>query len=248
MSPRYRQACHKEMRVLIPLILQWWEQLPPDKKHLLIGIKLGWESAIGVNAFYYPDGNALLDRPESEDPQSGLKVDQMPDRGVAAIGYAAVMTAGLATNGKLQEAHLTEIVRHHLEDLCALAAKLGVAREKLFTHVAGWKEQELLYDAAVNRHSSPGWSFYRYASDPAQDQGVQRALRSSDAPCWAAVEWLLMGQNEPDTWRQAIERTLSDRRCRYMCIYNWRDIKSNQGAREAIEGLLRDPGPIIQEK
>ena len=49
MSSRYRNACHDEMRILVPLILKWWQELPKDKKHLLIGIKLGWESAIGVN-------------------------------------------------------------------------------------------------------------------------------------------------------------------------------------------------------
>jgi len=241
MSRPYRRACHEEMRVLVPLILDWWRHLPATQKHLLIGIKLGWESALGVNSFYYPDGNALLDRPESEDPQSGLKTDRLPDRGVATIGYAAVTTAGLASEGHLQEAHQVEIVRRHLEDLCALAAELGVPREKLFTHVAGWKEQELLYDAAVNRHSCPGWSFYHYASDPGKDKGVRRALEASDAPYWAAVEWLLMGQHDSHSWREAIERTLADPRCRYMCIYNWRDIKANPDAQQAIEGLLRAP-------
>ena len=59
MSPPYRKACHDEMRVLIPLILQWWSHLPQEKKSLFIGVKLGWESSIGVNAFYLPDGNSL---------------------------------------------------------------------------------------------------------------------------------------------------------------------------------------------
>ena len=61
MSPLYRQACHDEMRVLVPLILDWWMKLPDEKKSLLIGIKIGWESSIGVNAYYYPNGNDLLD-------------------------------------------------------------------------------------------------------------------------------------------------------------------------------------------
>ncbi len=246
MSPTYRQACHEEMRALIPLILEWWRQLPPAKRHLLIGIKLGWESAIGVNSFYYPNGNALLDRPESEDPQSGLKTDQMPSRGVTTIGYAAVTSARLASEGQLTEVHLAEIVRRHLEDLCALAAELGVPRERLFTHVAGWKEQELLYDAALNEHSCPGWSFYQYASDPTQDKGVQRVLDKSDAPYWAAVEWLLMGRKEAHQWQRAIEHTLSDQRCRYVCIYNWRDVKRNRGALDAIERLLGHAEPVTR--
>jgi hypothetical protein len=239
-SPRYRKACHDEMRVLIPLILQWWKRLPDDKRHLLIGIKLGWESSIGVNAFYYPNGNELLNLPVDKDPHIELKGELVPDRGVRAIGYAAVTTAHLADKGELQENHLAEIVRRHLNGLCALAAGLGVPREKLFTHVGGWKDEELLYDTALNEYSCPGWSFYRYASDPAKDRGVQRALRKSGAPWWAAVEWLLMGKHSEGAWQDAITRTLAIPKCRYMCIYNWSGIKDDPAATEAIEHILDD--------
>jgi len=234
MSPRYRTACHDEMRILIPLILRWWKQLPENRRHLLIGIKLGWESAIGVNSFYYPDGNTLLDLPEDKDPQAELKGDEIPGRGVTPIGYAAVTTAGLATEGELREDHLAEIVKRHLNDLCGLASELGVPRGRLFTHVGGWKEEELLYDAALNEYSCPGWSFYRHASDPTRDKGVQRVLRKSDAPYWAAVEWLLTGRNSMKSWDEAIRRTLSDSKCRYVCIYNWAGIKDDPAAIDAI--------------
>jgi hypothetical protein len=226
------------MRVLVPLILHWWMKLPDDKKSLLIGIKIGWESSIGVNAFYYPNGNDLLDRPENEDPQEELKANQVPGRGVVASGYAAVTTAGLAKSGALQEKDLAEIVRRHLDDLCSLAAELGVPREKLFTHVGGWKEEELLYDAALNRYACPGWSFYRHAADPSQDRGVQRVLQKSDAPLWGAVEWMLMGTDDEEAWHVAITRTLSDPKCRYMCIYNWSGIRENRGAIAAIKAAL----------
>jgi len=238
MSHTYRQACHDEMRVLVPLVLQWWKHLPDDKKSLLLGIKIGWESSIGVNAFYYPNGNDLLDRPESSDPREELKADQVPGRGVVASGYAAVTTAGLAKSGALQEKDLAEIVRHHLDDLCSLAAELGVPREKLFTHVGGWKEEELLYDAALNRYSCPGWSFYRHASDASKDRGVQRVLRKNDAPFWGAVEWMLMGTEDEQAWHEAITRALSIPKCRYLCIYNWSGIRDNRGAVAAIKAVL----------
>jgi hypothetical protein len=238
MSPPYRQACHDEMRVLVPLLLDWWKKLPDDKKSLFIGLKIGWESSIGVNAFYYPNGNDLLDRPERDDPREELKADQVPDRGVVASGYAAVTTAGLAKSGALQERDLAEIVRRHLDDLCSLAAELGVPRGKLFTHVGGWKEEELLYDAAFNMYSCPGWSFYRHATDPSRDKGVQRVLQKSDAPCWGAVEWMLMGSDDEKSWHDAITRTLSIPKCRYMCIYNWSGIRDNPGAVAAIKAVL----------
>lgn len=238
MSPPYRKACHDEMRILVPLILEWWKNLPEGKKSLLIGVKLGWETAIGVNSFYYPNGNALLDRPIREDPRKGLEAEQVPDRGVMPIGYAAVTTTGWATGGELQEKYLAEIVRRHLEDICALASELGVPREKLFTHVGGWKEEELLYDTALNKYSCPGWSFYRHAIDPSKDLGVRRVLQRSDAPFWAAAEWMLMGKDDAGTWKEAINRTLSIPKCRYMCIYNWSGIRENRGAVEAIKALL----------
>jgi hypothetical protein len=234
MSPRYRTACHDEMRLLIPLVLRWWNRLPKEKKHLFVGIKLGWESAIGVNSFYLPEGNAYLHRPEETDPQIELRGDQIPDRGVIAIGYAAVSTARLAEEGALREADLAEIVYRHLEDLCGLAAELGVPRGKLFTHVGGWKDEELLYNAALNKYACPGWSFYRNAIDAAKDKGVGRVRLKNDAPYWAAVEWLLMGEHDADTWRTALMRTLTLPKCRYVCIYNWSGIRANRSAVDAI--------------
>lgn len=236
MSQRYRDACHDEMNVLVPLIVKWWQELPQEKKHLLIGIKLGWESSIGVNSFHYPNGNALLDKSENEDLRTGIESDQIPSRGVATIGYAAVATAELAKGGELQEAHLARIISMHLTDLCAHSGKLGVPRDKLFTHVAAWKEGELLNDAALNPYSCPGWSFYQHAGDPAKDTGVQRVLQKSDAPHWAAVEWLVAGDEQ--TWRKSIERTFLDPKCRYLCIYNWSGIKTDRAAIAAIQGFL----------
>ena len=239
-SPRYRAACHDEMRLLIPVVLQWWNRLPDKKKRLFIGVKLGWESSIGVNSFYIPDGNAYLSRPEEKDPHIELRGEQVPDRGVIAIGYAAVSTARMAAGGVLRESDLAEIVRRHLEDLCGLAAGLGVPRGKLFTHVGGWKEEELLYNAALNKYSCPGWSFYRHASDPSMDKGVMRELLKNDAPYWAAVEWLLMGEHDQEAWRTALMRTLAIPKCRYVCIYNWSGIRNNRPAVDAILRLTDD--------
>lgn len=234
MSPRYRQECHEKMARLIPVVLEWWQALPPEKRDLLVGLKLGWESSIGVNAWHYPDGNELLNRPASEDPTTGLKAGDPPARGVALIGYAAVKTAGIRTKGELTEADLAEVVRRHLDDLCRGAARLGVPREKLFTHVAGWKDRELLYQAALNEFSCPGWSFYQYAADPRLDRGVQEALQKSDAPVWAATEWLCQKPREVGPWRQALENTLADPRCRYLCIFNWEGIRDSAPVLEAI--------------
>lgn len=241
MSPAYREACHTEMKRLVPVILNWWRGLPAGKRWLLVGVKVGWESSIGVNAWYYPDGNKLADQPPRFDPTNSVQASQVPARGVAQIGYAGVKTAGLRQEGQISEADLAEVVRRHLEDLSRLTAELGVPREKLFTHVGAWKDKELLYGAAVNRFSSPGWSFYRHAADPRQDGGVQAALSRSDAPYWAAVEWLYQGPRKADPWRRAMEATLQDPRCRYLNIYNWGSIRDSQPVLEAIHQLRASP-------
>lgn len=245
MSPAYRLACHEEMRVLVPLVLEWWAGLPVDQKDLLVGIKLGWETSIGVNAWYYPGGNELLSRPATNDPVSGLKGSEVPARGVAQIGYASVSAAGIRTQGEIRETDLAEVARRHLEDLCAAASRLGVPRERLFTHVAGWKENELLYTSGVNRYSCPGWSFYDKAADPLTDRGVRKALEKSDAPYWAAVEWLYQGPPQAVAWRAAVMATLQARRCRYLCIYNWQGIRDNP---EALDGISEAVWSLNEEK
>jgi hypothetical protein len=104
----------------------------------------------------------------------------------------------------------------------------------LFTHVGGWKDEELLYNAALNKYACPGWSFYRNAIDAAKDKGVGRVRLKNDAPYWAAVEWLLMGEHDADIWRTALMRTLTLPKCRYVCIYNWSGIRANRSAVDAI--------------
>ncbi len=243
MSPRYREACHQELNIIVPIILDWWKSLPADKKYLFVGIKTGWEGSIGTSAFYYPHGNDLLDKPESQDPTTGFVAENPPSRGVALIGYAAVSTAGLRKSGEVTEADQAEIVRRHLEDLCRVQAKLGVPREKLFTHTAGWKQGELLYQSALNRYSCPGWSFYTHAEDPASDVGVQAALKRTDAPYWAAVEWLLFGPIERPRWRGVIDKYFADPKCRYICIYNWDAVRDWPGPMQAIRDLCAGTAP-----
>ncbi len=234
MSKRYRKECHKMQAQLIPVILDWARVLPTEKRDLFVGIKLGWESSIGVNSFHYPNGNALLDKPEKDDPQSGTKADILPSRGVQTIGYAAVKSARMRAQGEITEADQAEVVRRHLADLCRQAAKIGVPREKLFTHAGGWKKDELLYRAALNPYSCPGWSFYQHANNPREDSGVQNALAKSDAPAWAAVEWMFFGPRETAPWKNALSNTISDPRCRFVCLYNWESIKDSAPILAAI--------------
>ena len=233
-SPKYRKACHDKMALMLPIILNWWQSLPPDQKDLLIGINVGWESSIGVNAWYYPGGNEMLGQPASKDPQTGLKTDDVLARGQVQIGYASVRSAGIRSSGAITEDDLCRVVACHLEDLARVVAEAGFPRERIFTHSAGWKDSERLYLTALNRYSCPGWSFYRYADNPANDRGVQGVLRSSEAPFWAAAEWLLQKPDDTAEWKTAIEKSLADPKCRFICVYNWEGVAGKPAVLEAV--------------
>ena len=68
MSPQYRAACHKAMTPLVEEVVRWQNHLPAEKRWLLVGVKVGWESAIGMGSHYYPDGNSLIDKDPANDP------------------------------------------------------------------------------------------------------------------------------------------------------------------------------------
>ena len=124
-SPRYVAACQEELRRLVPVILDWHAQLPADKKHLLVGIKLGHETSIGVNAYHYPNGNELLTRPASADPSRMLNTDDVLARGVAQIGFAALKTSGLRSQGIPTEIELRNVAQRYLESLCRCGGGSG---------------------------------------------------------------------------------------------------------------------------
>src|SRR5262245_35771234 len=48
MSQQYREACHVAMEPLVREIVRWRDQLPAEKRWTFVGVKVGWESAIGM--------------------------------------------------------------------------------------------------------------------------------------------------------------------------------------------------------
>jgi hypothetical protein len=98
-------------------------------------------------------------------------------------------------------------------------------------------EGESLFSAALNKYSCPGWSFYKYSSDPTKDITAMNALSKSDAPHWGAVEWLLQGSAKTQTeWVAALKTSLANN-CKMVSIYNWGSINTNQNALNGIKEL-----------
>ena len=116
----------------MPVVMDWHARLPQNKKHLLVGIKLGHETSIGVNAYYYPSGNDLLAKPSSEDPVRQLNTEDVLARGMTQIGFAALKSSGIRTAGEPTESDLRDVAQRYLQILCQEAAEAGVPRERLF--------------------------------------------------------------------------------------------------------------------
>jgi len=241
MSPAYLEACHTEVRRLVPIIMDWWQALPAEKKHLLVSVQMGVECSIGANNWHYPNGNTLLNKPEKDDPTYGLNHEVLPGRGVQAIGYAAVSTLGLAKQGELKEAHVTGVVSSYLSGLCKIASDFGVPRDRRFAHAGGWKEGESIYFTALNPYACPGWSFYTHAKDPVKDLTALEAVARSEAPFWGAVEWLLFNIEEQSEWEDALHRFVVMPRLRYVQVRHWGSIKDDPTAIKAIQTLI-NPG------
>lgn len=237
-------AAHREaLKRLLPMVTAWHSALPDDKKWLLGGVKLGHEASIGVNAYYYPDGNALVDKPPAKDPAYGLDFGKGWHGGLQPLGYAAAVTSGIKNSGELTRDDIAHIVKQYLAMLVNEAHAAGLKPDWVYTHQGGtyppW-EKNLPWEAAFVPNASPGWSFY--FTDPADARGLSSALDKHGSDRWAAVEWWWHGKNETE-WRDHFMRTLSFRDCRFIAIYNWNcglSLKHHPAGITALRGLVRD--------
>lgn len=237
-SPEYREACFTQLKRLVPVILDWWNALPEDKKYLLVGVQVGVEVSIGANNWYYPDGNSYLSRPVEDDPTYGLDHSTLPDRGSGqSIGYAAVKTLGIADSGELTEWDVVRATDDYATTLCKFVSDLGIPRDRLFMHGGGWKEGESLYWVAMNPYSCPNWSFYTHAKDPREETSAMAVLRKSEAPWWGIGEWLIFDE-DPEEWTASLDTVLSLPKLRYVQIRHWGSIEDKPEIVSAVKGLV----------
>ncbi|GAA4317498.1 hypothetical protein [Compostibacter hankyongensis] len=245
-SPAVLAAHIAALQQLIPRIVKWYNQLPADRKYLLGGVKLGHETSIGVNAYYYKKGNRYLEqRPHDPglDPLESFQAGAGLSGGLAQLGYAAVSTAGIAHQGRITREDIARVVYHYLDTVCQTACHLGLPRELIYTHqgdtYAPWHEH-LSFAAAANAWSRPGWSFY--SVDPATAGDLGDVLDRREHPGWAAVEWWWPGETEPE-WSSHLLQTLTYKDCRFLDIYNWENMleKSADGraAIRRVAGMLQ---------
>ncbi|MGC4042475.1 MAG: hypothetical protein QM758_01575 [Armatimonas sp.] len=205
---------------------------------LFPGVKVGWETSVGINAFHYPDGNRLRLRPESEDPTQGLDMTRDLHGGLVPLGWAARATMGRPGSGAPTRADHEAIAADYLRFLVTLAREAGFSQRQIFTHSGGqfapW-EKHVSHQVACVPGATPGWSLYNTA--PADAGDMPKAVGTGE---WCAAEWLTFAQTA-EGWQEALTKTLSFRACRFVNIYNYEGIVTNAAAQAGVKATLSAP-------
>lgn len=238
-SRRFRQASRQSLTDLVTVLKRWRDRLPPDKRDLFPGVKIGWEASVGINSYHYSGGNAFLEKypnDPSHDPTIGLDMKEDFAGGLQPLGYAALTSKGWRHRGPVTLADQEKITTDYLAFLARMCRQAGLPRDQIWTHAGGqYAPWGLHYSrrVAINSDSLPGWSLYGHAPAEAGDLGD--SLTQAGLEDWCAAEWL-PGAKTAAQWAAAYEETLSFRRCRFLSLYNWEGIRSKP---EAVEGLRR---------
>jgi hypothetical protein len=244
MSPVFRQQCHIILDTYVPMIVNWYNSLPNYKKHLLLGFKLGGETTIGINAYYYPNGNYYIETwpdDSSHDPVFGINGNMPPNYGVQQIGYAALKDSGLKTSGTITETDIARVVGMHLSDLAQRAYNLGIPKEKLFTSCWRFAGSGTNTYAAVNSYSGPGWSYY--ATNPqekmSQASDIAAAIANRTSSSWAINEGYFNGVQTTANWETWLKGNM-EQRCRYINLFNWHAYRNNEDVLLGIKNSLKN--------
>lgn len=222
-SPAYQAAVKDRMDQFMTWTADWYKSLPKSKKYLLGGVKITGELGFGVNNWYYPGGNSYYDKPEEEDPKGGIRVDEMPSRGVGHIGYAALKYSGIRSEGEITPADIYSLEKEYAGFVADIAQGYGFPRGMLFSHSGGAGDD---LAAAVQPNSCPTWSFYwAEAADPSLTPQVSKYLKMSDAPYWGCSEWNI-GDKPKEDWTEALRNCYSIPGCRFISLFNYGTIFS----------------------
>ena len=250
-SPEYIQAKQDALRPMLSHIADWYRNLPEDEKYLLAGVVLDGELAIGVNFYYYPDGNQYYGEDPNDDPFHPHDWSQGMSAGFQQLGYAAVRSYGIKNSGEITMDDLNEAVHRHAEMLTSTALDQGVPFDKIFVHGFGnvatgtppnITETDIFdYGNVITNFGRPGWSFYKMAFDPGASPMLNQVLDTDmDNTPWGALEWNYQGGLSGSTreqWSEALENTLTFKNCRLVQVYSWTGGANDTGIEDNPEKL-----------
>ncbi|KKQ97620.1 MAG: PA14 domain-containing protein [Candidatus Woesebacteria bacterium GW2011_GWB1_39_12] len=231
----YIDAKKTALETLIPRIVNWYNNLPNDKKYLLAGVEIDNELSIGTNFYYYPNGNNYLNQNSQLDPNLPADWSQL-DGGYVQLGYAAMSSYGYPQNTTPTKDILNHIMSLHMNDISNYVASLGLPRNKFFTHGIG---TPYYYTHALTQVATPGWSFYDYAYNPSLAPDFPPAVNELDNTPWGAVEWWNMNSNV--SWQTAFNNTLNYDNNKIVNIFSYESITFPSTLSDAIINTLNTP-------
>lgn len=212
---------------LLPIINRWQAQ---GKSELFAGITIGTE--ISLNASVTP------------------KDEFMP------YGFRGIQDANCPTSNKncgpsqkwSKEQLLNmraEVVRGYLDNLARKITRLGIPKQRIYTHVWGeTKPDDPKYtnyaNAAFTPYARPGMSFYGFAEDPFALSTWSNAMRKNGDPSWGAVEY--SADKTEEVWSRGLANTLdSASPAKVVTIYNWTEHKDTPAMRSLEYALTKNP-------
>ncbi len=212
---------------LLPIINRWQAQ---GKSELFAGITIGTEISLNASVT--------------------SKDEFMP------YGYRGIQDANCPTTNKncgpsqqwTRQQLLTmraEVVRTHLDNLARKITRLGIPKQRIYTHV--WGETEPAdpkytnyAEAAFTPYARPGMSFYGFAEDPFALSTWSNAMRKNGNPSWGAVEY--SADKTEEVWSGGLANTLdSASPAKVVTIYNWTEHKDTPAMRSIELALTKDP-------
>ena len=235
LSPEFLRESDQMLRALVPVIAEWFRNLPRDKKYLLGGVVLGWEISPYIQHFYYPDGNTYLEKhPEdaSHDPTGGIQ------RSIP-LGYAAAASLGIEHEGTITTADLEKIIRAYSNHITRTARRAGLPRRRIILHGKVFEGTERggaqSGRGVLNRNAVEGWSFYG-----TMPSDIDSLLDELDGTPWAAIEvqpWGLTGEK--------VEAFFEHRNCRVVNVFNWRSVRDKADVLAALRPVLRKSPELL---
>lgn len=269
-SPRLRVALGEILDRVLPQIAAFHDELAHDEQYRYGGVLIGTELAIGVNHYYYADGNARLVEDPACDPGLSLApgcpggggpcggynhsqcppdFTASPSGGAMQLGYHGAIDLGLLGGGGTPgRAELDAIVNDYVAFMAARVAAAGLPATKVYSHTGGTfgSAGPHSYDAAYVPGVVPGWSmYYGGASDPSTS--VASYLEANDdrrVLPWASPEWLPYdpgGAASTGAWQAALEDSLDYRNNRLISVANWEGISTSAGAISGLGVVMTAP-------
>jgi hypothetical protein len=201
----------------VPVVLEWYNNLPAEKKWLFVGWKCGWESAYNGNYRFFSNGNAYY----------GSTINPAWSNHYEPLGYNAAKTSGIRTSGTLTENDYARLVGMHLTYLAKLAIDAGVPKSKISVHGTYYHTVQEDEESLTNPFSNPGSSFYPsssvcWASNTALfREAVHTAEAKYGATGYGYGEFNLF-TSDYKAWLSWFKARLhDDPDCLYQALYNY---------------------------